>query len=102
MPIANRVTVNGEARHERVFVARNGTTPKELAGRRCFGLWKALRRALNVAASLAIGVLLCVVLLRWTAYRFQNVVTHEATIKGVVTQLGSRLEGRVSAWRVAQ
>ena len=101
MPIANRVAVNGKAPHKPVWAGRNGTAPKELAGRRHFGLWKSLRRALYVAASLVIGVLLCAVLFQWTAYRFQNVVTHEATIKGVVTQLGSRLEGQVSAWRVA-
>ena len=64
-------------------------------------VWRILRRLFYTSLLGLTSAAVILLLSQWTAYRMNNVVTHAASVKGVVTQIGSRLEGRVAKWHVA-
>ena len=74
--------------------------PRPKAAPRRPQLLRAFRRLVYAMLLLCMGIALLWVLGQWTAYRLSHVVTHQACVKGVVTQVGARLDGRVASWHV--
>jgi multidrug resistance efflux pump len=62
------------------------------SGRRWW-IYGAIVLALGAAATATVG--------RWMVYRMQHVVSHDATVRGVISQIGARFDGRVAEFHVA-
>src|SRR2546423_10463965 len=60
----------------------------------------ALVRILVTTVVILLSLAALAVTIPWAAYRYKNVVIGEATIKGTVTRIGARLEGRIKSIEV--
>ena len=54
-----------------------------------------LRRPILVVLVLVVGLLLARTVFEWIHYRCTHIVSHDARIKGIVTELGTRIVGRI-------
>lgn len=64
----------------------------------------AARNLTRVAVAAAVGLLTLtglVVATRWAYYRYRHVVVSQATVRGTITRIGARIEGKVAAIEAA-